>query len=106
MHTRVLALVCAFAVQAAPAADEVVAMQSARSLAATCAACHGTDGRSDVPGTPVLAGLERDLILTKLKGFRDPAFKGDAMHHLANGYTAEQEAMLATYFASLSKEAR
>lgn len=80
-------------------------MRAARSLAATCAACHGTDGRSDVAGTPVLAGLKRDLILTKLQGFRDPAYKGDAMHHLANGYTVEQAALIADYFASLGKEA-
>ena len=105
MRVRVLALIGIVATQGA-AADDAATSQAARSLAATCAACHGTDGRSDVPDTPVLAGLEREFILSRLQAFRGPANKGETMHHLANGYTPEQEALVAAYFSLLGKGGR
>lgn len=105
MHARVLVVIGIgiVATQGAALADDAAGSQVARSLAATCAACHGTDGSSDVPGTRELAGLERDFILARLKAFREPASKGETMQHLANGYTPEQEAMVAAYFSSLGK---
>ena len=106
MRARVLVLIGVLATSVAAAGDPASASQAARSVAATCAACHGTEGRSDVPGTPLLAGLDRELILSKLKTFREPASKGQAMHHLASGYTAEQEALVADYFSSLGKDSK
>jgi cytochrome c553 len=106
MRVCVLALAGLLTAAATAAADDVPASSVARSLAATCAACHGTDGRSEVPGTPLLAGLDREVILSKLATYREPSSKGQAMHHLASGYTAEQEALIAGYFASLGKVAR
>ena len=106
MRALVVTLIGVLAAAIAAASDPAPASQAARSIAATCAACHGTEGRSEVPGTPLLAGLEREFIITRLKTFREPASKGQAMHHLAVGYTAEQEALVADYFSSLGKETR
>ncbi len=73
-----------------------------RSLAATCAACHGTDGRA-VQGA-ALVGLrgrsERDLA-TQLQAFRDGSREGTVMPQIAKGYTPAQLAQLAAYFAAL-----
>lgn len=73
-----------------------------RSLAATCAQCHGTDGRA-VEGEALirLAGLNRDYILTQLLAFRTGDRKATIMHQITRGYSEEQLERLAAYFAAL-----
>jgi cytochrome c553 len=44
---------------------------TARSLAATCANCHGTDGRSVTKEVVPLAGLPKEHIVTQMKAFKD-----------------------------------
>ncbi len=72
----------------------------ARSLAASCAACHGTDGRAQ-PGMISLAGSNKDDMIKKMldyKAGRVPA--ATIMHQLSKGYTDEQIAAIAGYFAA------
>jgi cytochrome c553 len=72
-----------------------------RSLAATCAHCHGTDGRA-VQGQPLvhLAGLQQDYILTQLMAFRSGQRPATIMHQITKGYSLEQLETLAKYFAA------
>lgn len=74
------------------------------SLAATCANCHGTQGRT-VSGSsiPPLAGLQREHIVTQLKAFKAGSRPATIMHQLAKGYSDAQIELLADYFAAQPK---
>jgi cytochrome c553 len=73
----------------------------ARNLAATCANCHGTDGKA-VPGSgsEALAGVEKDKLLQKLRDFRSGAKPATIMHQISRGYTEAQLELVAAYFAA------
>jgi cytochrome subunit of sulfide dehydrogenase len=71
----------------------------ARSLAATCAACHGTDGKS-VGGTAVLAGMDKIEFIKQMKSFKSGQRKVTVMHQHAKGYTDAEIEQLATYFSA------
>jgi sulfide dehydrogenase cytochrome subunit len=70
--------------------------------AAACANCHGTDGRA-APGTIALAGQGKDDLLQKLLDFKAGKRPATIMHQLSKGYTDEQLAQIATYFAAQKK---
>ena len=84
--------------QSATAADP----NYARNLAATCFTCHGTEGRSVDSVPPSLAGQNRDYLLKQMQEFRDGKRPATIMHQQAKGYTNEQLALIAGYFASLT----
>lgn len=50
---------------------------------AECAACHGANGRSDLPGIPVLAGQPSLYTITQLFLFREGRRNNEAMVALA-----------------------
>jgi len=81
-------------------ADERNALND-RSLAAGCAACHGTDGRplpeSAVPG---IAGLRREDLRDTMQAFKHGTRGGTVMPQIAKGYDDAQIERLAAYFAS------
>ena len=72
-----------------------------RALAATCANCHGTDGRA-VAGQamPALAGLPKESIVAQMRAFRDGSRPATVMHQIAKGYNDAQIDAIATYFAA------
>jgi cytochrome c553 len=72
-----------------------------RALAATCAHCHGTDGRA-VQGQPLvhLAGLPQEHLLSQLMAFRSGQRPATVMHQITRGYSLEQLETLAKYFAA------
>jgi cytochrome c553 len=72
-----------------------------RALAATCAACHGTDGHA-VEGEALarLAGRPADDTLTQLLAFRTGQRPATIMHQITRGYSQEQLEAVAKYFAA------
>jgi sulfide dehydrogenase cytochrome subunit len=73
-----------------------------RSMAATCANCHGTEGIAQ-PGMDSLAGQPRDVLLQKMLDYKSGKRPATVMHQLAKGYSDEQLEQLAGYFAALKK---
>jgi cytochrome subunit of sulfide dehydrogenase len=70
-----------------------------RSLAATCANCHGTDGRAVAgSGSAPLHGLDRTYFIEQMTAFRDGKRQATVMHQLAKGYSPRQIEQLAGYF--------
>jgi cytochrome subunit of sulfide dehydrogenase len=62
-----------------------------RGLAATCANCHGTNGKGVVDGgMPLINTLTSEQMLTQLKAFKSGAREGTIMPQLAKGYSDEQ----------------
>jgi cytochrome c553 len=73
-----------------------------RSMAASCAGCHGTQGMAP-PGMASLAGLPKDVLLNKLLDFKTDQTPATLMHQLSKGFSNEQLEQLAGYFAALKK---
>jgi cytochrome c553 len=73
-----------------------------RSLAASCSACHGTNGVAE-SGMESLAGKPKDDLLKKMLDFKTGKKPATLMHQLSKGYTDEQLDQLAGYFAALKK---
>ena len=75
------------------------------SLAATCAACHGTAGRA-LPGAPVpgLAGLPAAELVAQMKAFKEDGRTATVMSQIAKGYSDAQIEQLAAYFAAQRAE--
>ncbi len=71
-----------------------------QSLAATCANCHGTAGNTIGTRLPRLAGQKEADLLASLRGFKDGSRPGTVMPQLAKGYTDQQLAQMAAYFAA------
>jgi cytochrome c553 len=92
-------VIAALALAAAPAAAQDTA---GRNLAAPCAICHGTEGRSATKDGPLipLAGLPRDHIASQMRAFRDGKRPATVMHQIAKGYTDQQIDAMAGWFAA------
>jgi len=100
-----IAMIGAAMLLAAGAASTAQAQQDpnyARNIAATCTACHGTEGRSVGGIPPSLAGQSKDYLLQALKDFKEGKRAGTTiMHQHAKGYTDQQLELIAAYFAGM-----
>jgi cytochrome subunit of sulfide dehydrogenase len=95
-RTTVLALLL---VQALPVAAQALDRQ-ARVWAASCAACHGTDGRSPA-GIPAIAGRDAQALYRALLEFKTgqrPA--ATVMHQHTKGYSDEELKRIAAFYAA------
>jgi sulfide dehydrogenase cytochrome subunit len=74
-------------------------VQQARSLAATCANCHGTQGHARGDMKP-LAGMSADTMLAMLADFKNGKRPATVMHQIAKGYTEDQLRLIAQDLAA------
>ncbi|MEO6016459.1 MAG: c-type cytochrome [Polaromonas sp.] len=76
----------------------------ARSLAASCANCHGTAGRAVQGSTvPALAGLDKAYTVAQMNAFKTGARPATVMHQISKGFSDAQVELLASYFAAQKK---
>jgi len=81
------------------AEPELLTGASAAMLANTCAGCHGPDGASGGPATPTIAGISSEYFIEVMEGYKDDSIKGTIMGRIAKGYSSEEFALMADYFA-------
>jgi sulfide dehydrogenase cytochrome subunit len=72
----------------------------ARNLAATCANCHGTNGRAIGDTVKPLAGVSADKIVAAINDYKSGAQPATIMHQIAKGYSDDQIKLIASYFAA------
>lgn len=70
-----------------------------RGMSATCANCHGTNGRS-VGSVPGLAAVDKAHIAQQMKDFKSGKRPATVMQKIAKGFTDEQIDQIAAYFAA------
>ncbi len=71
-----------------------------RSLAASCAMCHGTDGKAAAgSGVASLAGRNAAEIVEQMNAFKEGKRSASIMHQIAKGFSDAEIAALAGYFS-------
>ena len=75
---------------------------AARSMAASCANCHGTNGAA-APGMVALAGYDKAGLVKAMADFKSGARPATIMHQLSKGYSEAQIDAIAGYFAAQKK---
>jgi cytochrome subunit of sulfide dehydrogenase len=91
------AILVAAALAAAPVAAQDI---QGRNLAAGCAICHGTEGRSMTKDLAPLAGLPKEYIAKQLADFRDGKRPATVMQQIAKGYSNAEIDAMAAWFGS------
>ena len=102
LRNQVLTAALVFAGLASAHAQAPQSPHLGRNLAAQCANCHGTDGKS-VAEVPSLAGQAANVIVQKMKDYRDGKLPASIMHQLSKGYSDEQVVLMADYFSKQAK---
>jgi cytochrome subunit of sulfide dehydrogenase len=103
LHRAVAIAALSVSIGAAFAADVAPYANLGRDIAANCANCHGTDGRSASSAIPSLVGQDAQAIVQRMKDFRDGRRPATVMQQLSKGYTDAQIEAAAAYFAAQRK---
>jgi len=78
----------------------LVAGPSGEAIGFTCAGCHGTDGVSQGI-VPSIKGEDEKSLRSELMEFKSGEEQGTIMNRIVKGYTDEEIAAVAKYFANL-----
>ncbi len=84
-----------------PFAPSNLTPSGVRALAANCAACHGTNGKSAAGSVvPGLAGRDAEYFITQMANFKNGTRQATLMHQISKGYTDAEIKAMADYFAA------
>jgi len=72
---------------------------SAEMLSYTCAGCHGTNGMSNGPATPSIAGMSEVYFTDSMKAYKDGERVSTIMTRIAKGYSDEEVEKMAGFFS-------
>ncbi|MGZ8262111.1 MAG: c-type cytochrome [Methylotenera sp.] len=79
--------------------DNLARQVHVRSLAASCAACHGTNGNSTGKAAK-LAGMDKGKFVTQMHAFKSGERAATVMHRHAKGLNSQEIDDLAVYFST------
>lgn len=103
IRIKLFATLAATSLSAPLQAQDAAALQ-VRSLAASCAQCHGTDGRPAAGSmVPMLAGLPQAYTIEQMTAFKAATRPATVMTQLAKGYSDAQIRELAAFFAGQTR---
>ncbi len=80
-------------------ASALAATPSASMLGNTCAGCHGTNGNTQGPATPSIAGISAEYFIDTMTAYKADERPGTIMNRIAKGYSDEEIELMANYFA-------
>jgi cytochrome c553 len=99
-----------FAFSADNASDVTISALHTRTLAASCAACHGHLGNpvelANTEKSLQLAGVEKQTIIERLQNFRSGKTESTVMHHHAKGLSEAEITALAEFFSTQQKKVK
>ena len=72
---------------------------SAEMMANTCAGCHGTNGSSQGPASPTIAGISKDYFIETMQAYKSDERPSTIMSRIAKGYTDKEIELMAGFFA-------
>jgi cytochrome c553 len=72
-----------------------------KKISATCNACHGQNGISNMPQNPNLAGQKEAYLVTQLKAFRDGSRNNAMMSAMVRSLTDKNIDDLAAHYSSM-----
>lgn len=91
---------CSLLLSLAFAASAQSGVSIAQSLAATCANCHGTNGRLPAQQeVPALAGRSAEWIRQQVTAIRNYGRASTVMQQIVRGYSDEEIELIANYLA-------
>jgi cytochrome c553 len=85
----------------APSGARAASVAAGRAKAPMCAACHGLDGRSQMPEAPNLAGQVEGYLVAQLQAFKAGTRHNEQMAIIAGALSPQDMQDLAAYYASL-----
>ena len=91
----------ALKMKAAGAAASEQHLAAGKARASACSACHGTNGVSDNPSWPSLAGQQKDYMVAALKAYKAGTRKNELMAGVARGLEDADIEAVATYYSSV-----
>lgn len=90
-----------------PSMAQSVDVSAGRKRAEVCMACHGEDGRSKTPGTPHLAGQDREYLIKALRAYRiGEARRDETMVAMTRPLSDADIINIAAYFSGLVRSGR
>lgn len=98
---KVTSVICVGILMALSGAAAAGDAEAGKVKAASCAGCHGPDGKSSNPMWPNLAGQKEGYLVKQLKAFRDGTRTDPMMSPMAKPLTDADIENLAAYFSSL-----
>jgi cytochrome c553 len=88
------------AVTAVTSAQQASLLEKGKTMAASCAKCHGEDGNSKTPGTPTLAGQQPHYLVTAIEEYHRGDRKTAPMKSILRDASKLELESLALYYAS------